>query len=198
MKELKFEDHLKKNPDFAKGNTLNISKVDQYQDRFKKKFGQQDKAFLKEVITELPVKLNENQIDRFISIADSGLNYSEYAMIRCGVVDEVPEEFSFYEEDIYSVMFTRLLDHEDVLPHRDPIRGSVIYVPLCKPLMKYAPLEIYHKDKIIAIGKQDVGKAFVWNTRKTHAVFNRGNGTRYNLQLNMKLTYDEFLEKYVS
>ena len=198
MKELKFEDHLKKNPDFAKGNTLNISKVDQYQDRFKKKFGEQDPDFLKEVATELPVKLDQNRIDYFINIAESGLIYNEYAMIRCGAVDKIPEEFDLYKEDIYSVMFTRLLDHEDVLPHRDPIRGSVIYVPLCKPSMKYSPLEIYHKDKIIGIGKTHVGKSFIWNTGKIHAVFNKGNGTRYNLQFNMKLTYDEFLEKYVS
>lgn len=197
MLDSKIEEHLKKNPDYenrSRGNTHAVMKLDQYQHRLKKRFLAEERP--RDIITELPEKVAVNPL---LDIAES-IDYFDYSSLKCGIIgSEIVESiFSKYMEDVYSVMFTRLLPGEDILPHADPVRGSIIYVPLCRSENTYAPLEIYQKDKIIAIGKKDIGSSFVWNTKIQHAVFNReAKAPRYNLQLNCNLTYDEFLKKYV-
>lgn len=197
MLDSKIEEHLKRNPDYenkSRGNTHAVMKLDQYQYRLKKRFLQGKPS---EIIYQLPEKVD---VDALLDIAEQ-TEFFDYSSLKCGIIadDIVAGTFSKYMDDVYSVMFTRLLPGEDILPHADPVRGSIIYVPLCRKDHTYAPLEVYVGDKIMGIGKADVGNSFVWNTKIQHAVFNReATHARYNLQLNCNLTYDEFVEKYVS
>jgi len=113
----------------------------------------------------------------------------------CAATDILKEKFSIFAEDIDKYLVLRNRPLEFVYPHKDPFRGTSIYLPLGPLGKQYKPLEIYYNNREIGIPENDTPVVYAWNTRVTHAVFNNNN-YRYNIQASINLPYEEVFEKY--
>lgn len=84
---------------------------------------------------------------------------------------------------------------ETLVPHIDPIRGLVVYMPIWPLGNDYAPMELYYKNEIYGIPENNKPKIYVFNAQNLHAVFNN-EFHRYNMQLSIDMTYQEAVKKY--
>ena len=124
--------------------------------------------------------------------------YEPYYAFNFAYVDH-PWAHSIVEkyEEIYGCLYLRVDQGTDCLPHCDPVRSASIIAPLCYDDEHYTPLEIYADETIYTIGKTEVGKAWAWNCKAPHAVFNKNHGHRINLQFNIGIPYRDFYQKYI-
>jgi hypothetical protein len=113
----------------------------------------------------------------------------------CAATDLLKEKFSIFAEDIDKYLVLRNRPLESVYPHKDPVRGTSIYLPLGPLGSEYKPLEIYYDNDEYGVPENDTPIVYAWNTKATHAVFNNNN-YRYNMQASLNLPYAEVFEKY--
>lgn len=113
----------------------------------------------------------------------------------CAATDLLKEKFSIFAEDIDKYIVLRNRPLEFVYPHKDPVRGTSIYLPLGPSGNQYKPLEIYYNNDEYGIPENDIPIVYAWNTKATHAVFNNDN-YRYNIQASINLPYEEVFKKY--
>lgn len=179
-------------------NFYTDEQLDSYELRYRKTFyANRDPN----VLIELPEKISEDIVQELIDLSET-LDYENYYALNFAVpskksIGKIHEIFSRYKEDLYCFFFVKCFPGDMVMPHSDPVRDAGVYIPLCRPEEKYSPLEIYEDGNVNAIGKQDVGSAFIWNPKYWHAVFNQKATTpRINLQMNTIIPYKDFVEKY--
>lgn len=113
----------------------------------------------------------------------------------CAATDKLKEKFAVFQEDIDKYLVLRNRPYESVYPHKDPVRGTSIYLPLLPRNEDYKPLEIYWDNFEYGIPPNDNPTVWIWNTKATHAVFN-DKFYRYNIQASINLPYNEVFVKY--
>lgn len=113
----------------------------------------------------------------------------------CAATDKLKEKIAVFAEDIDKYIVLRNRPHETVYPHKDPVRGTSIYLPLLPKGSNYKPLEIYYDNEQYGIPPVEKPTVWVWNTHATHAVFNESR-YRYNIQASINMPYNEVFKKY--
>lgn len=114
---------------------------------------------------------------------------------ECEATNKLKEKFSMLSSDIDKYLVLRNKPYEFVYPHRDPVRGTSIYLPLGPHGEDYAPLEIYHNHSEYGLPENNEPIVWCFNTKCTHAVFNKSQ-PRYNIQASVNMPYKEFFKKY--
>jgi len=114
---------------------------------------------------------------------------------ECEATNILKEKFSVFGEDIDKYIVLRNQPYEFVYPHRDPVRGTSIYLPLGPRGSSYAPLEIYHNHMEYGLPENDEPTVWAWNTKCTHAVFNKSE-PRFNIQASINMPYTTVFERY--
>lgn len=179
-------------------NFYTPEQLDSYQLRHRKTFYNNRNP---KVLIELPEKIPFDLIQELIELSET-LHYENYYALNFAIpskesISKIHNIFSRYREDLYCFFFVKCFSGDMVMPHSDPVRDAGVYIPLCRPEESYMPLEIYEDENVNAIGKDDVGSAFIWNPKYWHAVFNQKATTpRINLQMNTTIPYKDFVEKY--
>ena len=113
----------------------------------------------------------------------------------CEATDRLKEKILIFQDDIDKYIVLRNRPNEIVYPHKDPVRGTSIYLPLLPIGKEYKPLEIYWDNNEYGIPPNDIPRIWLWNTKATHAVFNN-EFYRYNIQASINLPYHEVFQKY--
>lgn len=113
----------------------------------------------------------------------------------CTATDRLKEKLAIFNDDINKYLVLRNRPYESVYPHKDPVRGTSIYLPLLPKGTAYKPLEIYWDNNEYGTSPNDTPVVWLWNTKATHAVFN-DKFYRYNIQASLNLPYNEVFKKY--
>ena len=150
------------------------------------------------VITDISLTLSDDLRKEIVDIAKN-VDYKRYYDLEMydlndSIVAKLKKVFGIFEE-INSFTILRLSKNSNIWPHADPNRSVNIYVPLYPKGAYYAPLEIYHNNKIYGV-KENTNKTYIWNTQKLHCVINNTEYDRYNLQMSVYIPYKEFYMKY--
>jgi len=114
---------------------------------------------------------------------------------ECEATKKLKNCFAPLDKDIDKYLVLRNQPYEFVYPHRDPVRGTSIYLPLGPYGEDYAPLEIYHNHAEYGLPENNEPIFWCWNTKCTHAVFNKSQ-PRFNIQASINLSYQEVFKKY--
>ena len=113
----------------------------------------------------------------------------------CNATDRLKEKIQIFQEDIDKYIVLRNNPGDTVYPHKDPVRGTTLYLPLLPKGEDYMPLEIYYNNGEYGVPANDKPTVWMWNTKATHAVF-VNNFYRYNIQASINLPYNEVFVKY--
>jgi len=155
-------------------------------------------------ICKLKITYDEDLWKELYEIAQS-LRYENFHKIlnlaiwpECDATKRLQDILSVFENDIDKYLFfmSPPMTMDDMIyPHRDPTRGTSIYLPIGPYGIDYAPLEMYYDHDEYGLPENNSPTVWAWNTQCTHAVFNLYQ-PRYNIQLGMNLPYQQVFEKY--
>lgn len=118
-----------------------------------------------------------------------------YKWPDCKPFDILKKKLEIFKDDVSNWFIMSQSGKNHVYPHNDPVRKCSVYIPLLPKGDDYTPLEIFYQDEQYGIPMNNVPTVYVWNPQVKHAVYQFGQ-RRYNVQMTMKITYQEFFEKY--
>ena len=139
-------------------------------------------------LSDLVLKLNYEDFYNSLRICDWPV---------CEATNKLKDKFKIFENDIERYTIVGQYANNHVYPHIDPVRSTIIYIPLLPRGEDYTPLELYYNNTIIGTPSNDKPCAYVWNTKIPHSVFQFGKD-RYNAQITLNLSYGEFFRKHIA
>ena len=112
--------------------------------------------------------------------------------VESDAVNALKDFFSKYKFIDDHIAFYSPPDHI-IKPHRDPIRGAGIYIPMLPD--DYPPLEMYYNNEMLStpLQTEDNFIAYLWNPQILHGVFNMPCN-RYNLQMSISIPYNDYIQ----
>jgi hypothetical protein len=129
------------------------------------------------------------------------LKFKHYSIVNvnewpeCDAIEIIKPFFDEFNSDVRNRLIFYNYPNETLVPHRDPIRGLVVYMPIWPLGNDYAPMELYHKNEIYGLPENNEPKIYIFNAQNIHAVFNN-EFHRYNMQLSIDMSYQEAVKKY--
>lgn len=118
-----------------------------------------------------------------------------YPWPDCKPFDNLRSKLEIFKNDVSNWFIMSQSGRTQVYPHNDPVRKCSVYMPLLPKGDDYTPLEIFYQNEQYGIPENNDPTVYVWNPQVKHAVYQFGQ-PRYNVQMTMKIAYQEFFEKY--
>lgn len=190
--------------DFIKNAMSIVDKTDWFNAKLShREYGESKGRPDQKVINSNPLDINTNIDKRLITRQlRSSLNLQvSLSMIgdirypKHKATEEINKVLKPIEEHIGALMLFRFDSDEGLIPHKDGMGGSRIYIPLHPVGEEYSRLEMYYNSDIYYVYHyEDPPKVYLFSNEVPHAVFNQGYPKRYNLQIQCKHDYKTMLK----